>query len=90
MSNAAKTIATTPKRSANPQEAVIDGSLRPHAFHIAARYWEGRFLEAAAVRLFTRTEENVIDALQRICMLAHRLDHQQSAPPVRHRSSGSR
>jgi hypothetical protein len=51
-------------------ESVIDATLRPHAFHIAARYWEGRFLQAAAVRLYTRSEENLKDALQRICMLA--------------------
>lgn len=50
-------------------ESVIDGSLRPHAFHIAARYWEGRFLEASAERLYTRSEENLKEALQRICML---------------------
>lgn len=51
-------------------ETVIDCTLRPHAFHIAARYWEGRFLESAAVRLYTRSEENLKDALQRSCMLA--------------------
>ena len=51
-------------------ESVIDGSLRPHAFHLAARYWEGRFLEVSAGRLYTRSEENVEKALRRICMLA--------------------
>ena len=51
-------------------ESVIDASLRPHAFHIAARYWEGRFLQAASGRLYTRSEENLKDALQRVCMLA--------------------
>ena len=50
-------------------ESVIDCSLRPHAFHIAARYWKGRFIQESAVRLFTHSEENLRDALQRICML---------------------
>ena len=51
-------------------ETVIDCTLRPHAFHIAARYWEGRFSNLRPCGS-TRAPKRILkDALQRSCMLA--------------------
>lgn len=54
-------------------EMVLDCTFRSQAFHVAARYWEGRLIQSHQVRLFSATEENLRDALQRISMLAPRL-----------------
>ena len=47
----------------------MDLTWRADAFHLAARYWEGRFLLAQRERLLTRHPHNVEEALRRLCML---------------------
>lgn len=48
---------------------LIDLLWRADAFHLAARYWEGRFLLAQRTRLFSRHPKNVEEQLRRLCML---------------------
>lgn len=50
-------------------EKALDCSLRPLAFHAAARYWEGRFIASLGTRLFSRSERNVTEGLRRLCMI---------------------
>lgn len=50
-------------------EELIDLRLRPEAFHVAARYFEGRFLLAQRRRLHVRSEMNVDATLRRLAML---------------------
>lgn len=48
---------------------LIELTVAPQAFHVAARYWEGRFLLAQRERLLSRHEQNVEESLRRLCML---------------------
>ena len=51
-------------------DRLLDLTLRPYAFHMAARYWEGRYLqECSEELLITRTAKNVEKGLRRLCML---------------------
>lgn len=50
-------------------QGIIDLVWRPRAFHLAGRYWEGRFLLAQRERLFSRHPLNVEESLRRLCML---------------------
>lgn len=51
-------------------ENILDTRCRVLLFHLAARYWEGRYLKDMAKRiLLTRTAENVEIGLRRLCML---------------------
>lgn len=51
-------------------EQCVDLEYRTQLFHLAARYWEGQFiLDQVAALHFSRTEENVIAGLRRICMI---------------------
>jgi hypothetical protein len=51
-------------------DRLLDMTLRPEAFHMAARYWEGRYLqECCAELLIARTSKNVESGLRRLCML---------------------
>ncbi|WP_299265156.1 AAA domain-containing protein [uncultured Psychrosphaera sp.] len=51
-------------------EAIIDTQYRFRMFHLAARYWEGRYLLACEEKiLITRNKTNVELGLRRLCML---------------------
>lgn len=51
-------------------EQCIDLEYRTQLFHLAARYWEGHFLIDQASHLhFSRTEDNIIAGLRRVCMI---------------------
>jgi len=50
-------------------QGIVDLIWRPRAFHLAGRYWEGRFLLAQRERLFSRHPLNVEESLRRLCML---------------------
>lgn len=50
-------------------QGIVDLIWRPQAFHLAGRYWEGRFLLAQRERLFSRHPLNVEESLRRLCML---------------------
>ncbi|RMQ44343.1 DNA topoisomerase type IA [Pseudomonas cichorii] len=51
-------------------DRLLDLTLRPQAFHMAARYWEGCYLlECSEELLVTRTAKNVEKGLRRLCML---------------------
>jgi len=51
-------------------DRLLDLTLRPQAFHMAARYWEGRYLLACSQELLVaRTSRNVELGLRRLCML---------------------
>lgn len=51
-------------------EQCVDLEYRTQLFHLAARYWEGQFIiDQASALHFSRTEENVIAGLRRICMI---------------------
>lgn len=50
-------------------QGIVDLVWRPRAFHLAGRYWEGRFLLAQRERLFSRHPLNVEESLRRLCML---------------------
>ncbi|AKX60328.1 hypothetical protein AKN88_10590 [Thiopseudomonas alkaliphila] len=51
-------------------EQCVDLEYRTQLFHLAARYWEGQFIINQAAELhFSRTEENIIAGLRRVCMI---------------------
>lgn len=51
-------------------EALLDTQYRFRLFHLAARYWEGRYLLACEEKiLITRNQTNIKLGLQRLCML---------------------
>lgn len=51
-------------------EQCIDLEYRTQMFHLAARYWEGRFIIDQASELhFSRTEDNILAGLRRVCMI---------------------
>lgn len=51
-------------------EQCIDLEYRTQLFHLAARYWEGCFIIDQASNLhFSRTEDNIIAGLRRVCMI---------------------
>lgn len=51
-------------------EQCIDLEYRTRMFHLAARYWEGQFIiDQASVLHFSRTEDNVLAGLRRVCMI---------------------
>jgi len=51
-------------------DRLLDVTLRPEAFHMAARYWEGRYIqESLSSILMARTESNVEEGLRRLCMV---------------------
>lgn len=51
-------------------EALLDTQYRFRMFHLAARYWEGRYLLACEKRiLITRNKNNIERGLRRLCML---------------------
>jgi len=50
-------------------QGIVDLIWRPRAFHLAGRYWEGRFLLAQRERLFSRHPLNLEESLRRLCML---------------------
>ncbi|EOB3567825.1 AAA domain-containing protein [Vibrio vulnificus] len=51
-------------------EALIDTQYRFKMFHLAARYWEGRYLLACEEKiLITRSQTNIEHGLRRLCML---------------------
>ncbi len=51
-------------------EQCVDLEYRTQLFHLAARYWEGQFILDQATSLhFSRTEDNVLAGLRRICMI---------------------
>lgn len=51
-------------------EQCIDLEYRTQLFHLAARYWEGQFIIDQASHLhFSRTEDNIIAGLRRVCMI---------------------
>lgn len=51
-------------------DRLLDVTLRPEAFHLAARYWEGVYLsENSSSLLISRTESNVEQGLRRLSML---------------------
>ncbi|TEW83162.1 AAA domain-containing protein [Psychrobacter sp. 230] len=51
-------------------EQCIDLEYRTQLFHLAARYWEGQFVIDQASHLhFSRTEDNIIAGLRRVCMI---------------------
>ena len=51
-------------------EQCVDLEYRTQLFHLAARYWEGQFiLDQATTLHFSRTEDNVLAGLRRICMI---------------------
>ncbi|KFI11371.1 hypothetical protein IX95_14945 [Vibrio sp. B183] len=51
-------------------DRLLDVTLRPEAFHLAARYWEGVYLsESSSSLLISRTEANVEQGLRRLSML---------------------
>ncbi|WP_201583322.1 AAA domain-containing protein [Psychrobacter jeotgali] len=51
-------------------EQCIDLEYRTQMFHLAARYWEGQFIIDQASNLhFSRTEDNIIAGLRRVCMI---------------------
>ncbi|MHB8153468.1 MAG: DUF5710 domain-containing protein, partial [Bacillati bacterium] len=51
-------------------ESLLDRSIRFQAFHLAARYWEGRWLLEADLTIDGNEEASVLAALRRHCMLA--------------------
>lgn len=52
-------------------ERYLDYQYRAPMFHIAARYWEGRYLMDMRDNMrFAHTRTNIIDDLRRICMLS--------------------
>jgi hypothetical protein len=51
-------------------ERFLDVEFRTKLFHLAARYWEGRFLiENRQTLLMARTRSNVEQGLRRLCMI---------------------
>ena len=51
-------------------EQCIDLEYRAKLFHLAARYWEGHFIIDQKSNLhFSRTEDNIIAGLRRVCMI---------------------
>jgi len=51
-------------------EQCIDLEYRTRMFHLAARYWEGQFIiDQASVLHFSRTEDNILAGLRRVCMI---------------------
>ncbi|WP_049237808.1 AAA domain-containing protein [Moraxella canis] len=51
-------------------ERCVDLEYRTQLFHLAARYWEGKYILDQASNLhFARTEKNIIDGLRRVCMI---------------------
>jgi hypothetical protein len=51
-------------------EALLDTQYRFHMFHLAARYWEGRYLLACEEKiLITSNQTNIEHGLRRLCML---------------------
>ena len=51
-------------------ESLLDRSIRFQAFHLGARYWEGRWLLEADLAIDGDDEASVVAALRRHCMLA--------------------
>lgn len=60
---------TTNAGDVEAAQGIVDLIWRPRAFHLAGRYWEGRFLLAQRERLFSRHPLNVEESLRRLCML---------------------
>lgn len=51
-------------------EHCVDLEYRTRLFHLAARYWEGKYILDQVSNLhFTRTEKNIIEGLRRVCMI---------------------